>query len=125
MALSPALDRCRFWVQDPAPGTIFTDAQIQEFLDLCKTNDADGYSPGDDSYTDTYDVLRAAGYGWLWMAGQVANKSKSYRIGDVWVEVDKDYCRSRARDLMGSTTAPALRRDEDVVADTSARRSSP
>ena len=120
--LTPALTAIRFWAHDPAPGAIFTDPQMQEFLDLCKTNDEDGYSPGDDDYTDTYDVLRAAGYAWLWMAGQVANKAVSYKIGDVSITVDKGYCTQRARELMASASDTALRRDEDVVADTSARR---
>jgi len=122
MAITPAIDGCRFWLHDPAPGVIFTDPQVQEFLDLCKTNDSAGLNPGDTGYVATYDVIRAAGYAWLWLAGDVGNKSISYRIGDVWVTVDKGYCLSRARELMASASDTALRRDEDVVADTSARR---
>ena len=122
MALIPAITACRFWLHDPAPGTIFTDPQVQEFLDLCKTNDTSGYGPGDTGYTNTYDVISAAGYGWLWMAGQVANKAVSYKIGDVSITVDKNYCLARARELMASMSDTALRRDEDVVADISARR---
>ena len=122
MAITPAIDGCRFWLHDPAPGVIFTDPQVQEFLDLCKTNDSTGLVPGDTGYVPTYDVIRAAGYAWLWMAGQVGNKAISYKIGDVSITVDKNYCKQRARELMASMSDTALRRDEDVVADVSARR---
>lgn len=114
--LLPAILATRFWLHDLGSGspsvTIFTDAEIQEFLDLNKVNDSSGYHPASTYWIPTYDVLKAAGYGWLWLAGTIGNKSLSYTIGDVSVSVDKNYCLSRARDLLGSSCATATRRDE-------------
>jgi hypothetical protein len=91
----------------------FTNEQIQEFLDLEKVIDSDGYAPSDTTnWTPTYDVLRAAGRGWLWLAGTVGNKPINYRVGDVSVTVDRKYCMQRANDLMATASAPLRRRDE-------------
>lgn len=113
--LLPAILATRFWVHDLGSGspsvTIFTDAEIQEFLDLNKVNDSNGLHPAQTGWIPTYDVLKAAGYGWLWRAGVLAAQG-SYTIGDVTVNVDKAYCLARARDLMGSFTSTATRRDE-------------
>jgi len=110
--ISDPLDSCRFWAQDTVAPHTFTDAQIQEFLDLCKVPDSDGYRPLETGYTPTYDVLRAAGYAWLYRAGSPTNKANSVKIGDVSYTFDKGYCLSRARELMGSASSTATRRDE-------------
>lgn len=114
--IADPIDACRFWLHDVS-ATVFTDPQIQEFLDLEKVIDADGYAPDDDDWTPTYDVLRAAGRGWLWMAGLAGNKSMMYRVGDVTVQIDKGFCLERARQLMGGASHPAPRRDEQTEPD--------
>ena len=106
-----ALDDTRHWLHDEVPPLRFSDAQIQEFLDMAKVPDSLGYKPMSPSYTPTYDVLKAAGYGWLWLAGCVGNTSQ-YTTGDLSVTYDVDYCRNRARELMASSTATSTRRDE-------------
>lgn len=120
MAISDPIDACRFWLHDTG-GTTFTDAQIQEFLDLERYPDEDGYEPGDDDYTPTYDVLKAAGRGWLWLSGNPAAWPRSYRVGDVQISYTKDFCLSRARELLGSYVGIATRSDEQKTADTSFR----
>lgn len=102
---------CRFWLHDP-DGVLFTDPQVQEFLDLEKRIDADGYPPTSSHWTPTYDVVSAAGRAFIWKAGQVANKPISYRMGDVWIMVDKNYCWDRARELLGPQSGALQRRDE-------------
>jgi hypothetical protein len=109
--ITPAIDACRFWLHDPG-GAIFTDAQIQEFLDLEKVVDEDGYAPTNTNWTPSYDVLRAAGRGFLWLAGLPQGQQISYSVGDVQVTLDKDYCTNRARELMGASSHGARRRDE-------------
>jgi hypothetical protein len=101
----------RFWCHDPAVYA-FTDAEIDRFLVLEKVNDEDGYHPAESNWTPTYDVLRAAGRAWLWLAGLAANKPLSYKAGDVTVMVDKNYCHDRAKELMGSSSAGVTRADE-------------
>ena len=114
--ITPAIDACRFWLHDMGTGSplsyIFTDAQIQEFLDLEKVPDTDGLKPAQIGWIPTYDVLKAAGWGWLWLAGLSAGKTISYTAGDVSVTYDRAYCLSRARELMGSSSATATRKDE-------------
>jgi len=105
----------RFWLHDEGSGSPlvyrFTDAQIQEFLDLEKTDDTNGLKPAQTGYIPTYDVLRAAGRGWMWLAGMVGNTA-SYSAGDVSVTYDRNYCLSQARLLMASASATATRKDE-------------
>lgn len=120
MILDP-IQACRFWLHDTAAPYTFSDPQIQEFLGLERVVDADGYEPDDDDYTPTYDVLRAAGRGWLWLAAVADNKMQSYRVGDVSVTYDKDYCLRRARELMGSAVGLATRADEQTSPDASFR----
>jgi hypothetical protein len=116
MAIENPIEACRFWLHD-VNGALFTDAQVQEFLDLEKVVDADGYAPDDDDYTATYDVKKAAGRGWLWMAGLTDNKPVQYRVGDISVSIDRNYCLQRARELLGLSSATALRRDEQFDPD--------
>ena len=112
MAITDIIQAVRFWLHDDGDSPTFTDAQIQEFLDLEKVKDSSGYLPTETSWTPTYDVLRAAGRGWMWLAGTIGNKPLSYRVGDVSVTMDKEYCVKRAHDLMGAGSATLLRRDE-------------
>ena len=115
MSIENPVEACRFWLHDET-NVIFNDAQIQEFLDLEKRDDEDGYTPDDDDWTPTYDVISAAGRGWMWLAGKASNKAYQYTIGDVSVTVDPKYCIRMARELMGSSSVMALRSDEiDVV----------
>ncbi|MCK9600911.1 MAG: hypothetical protein M0R06_17855 [Sphaerochaeta sp.] len=107
-----AIEAVRFHLHDDGSPPILTDDQVQEFLDAEKVPDADGVLPTDDDWVPTYDVLRAAGRGWLWMAGRPTNKPTSYRVGDVSVSFDKDYCLSRARELLGASCGFIPRRDE-------------
>lgn len=101
----------RFWLHDPAIH-VFTDAEIDYFLEMAVVPDSLGYKPMSVNYTPTWDVLLAAGYGWIWLGGLAANASLSYTVGDVTVQINQNYCYARARELMGSQTATATRRDE-------------
>jgi hypothetical protein len=120
MAIADPIDACRFWLHDTTAPTTFTDAQIQEFLDLEKVIDSDGYEPLETGWTPTYDVLRAAGRGWMWLAGN-ASGTLGYRVGDVQVQYDRTYCLQRARELMGAASGTAQRRDEQTDPDVLAR----
>lgn len=111
MSMATIRDSVRFWCHAPALYP-FTDPEIDRFLALEEELDALGYHPAETGWTPTYDVLRAAGRAWLWLAGLTANKPISYKAGDVAVTVDKNYCLSRARELMGSDMAVATRVDE-------------
>lgn len=111
MSMATVRASVRFWVHDPAVYA-FTDADIDRFLALEEVPDALGYHPAQVSWTPTYDVLRAAGRAWMWLAGIVANHPLSYTAGDVSVTVDKNYCLDRAHDLMASSRAVATRADE-------------
>ena len=106
-----AIDDCRFWLHDFTAPLRFTDAQIQEFLDLEKVNDSTGLHPAQTGWIPTYDVKKAAGQGWLWLAGCVGNTS-AYTLGDQGVTYDMDYCMRQARNLLGSTSATVTRKDE-------------
>lgn len=117
MAIADPIMACRFWLHDNTPPYYFSDPQIQEFLDLEKVIDSDGYAPDDDDWTPTYDVIRAGGRGWLWLGGVLGNKAIQYRVGDVSVTVDKGYCTSRARELLGAACAGLQRRDEQTEPD--------
>jgi len=117
MTIADPIMACRFWLHDTTAPYIFTDPQIQEFLDLEKVTDADNNLPSETDWIPTYDVLRAAGRGWLWLAGMAANKPLSYRVGDVSVTYDKNYCLNQARGLMGGPCAPLRRRDEQTQPD--------
>jgi len=121
MAIADPVEATRFWLHDTTVPPLFTDAQIQEFLDLEKVIDADGYAPSNDDWTPTYDVISAAGRGWLWKAGEVSNKAIEYRVGDVWVTIDKQYCINRARELLGAKSGALQRRDEQTDPDELAR----
>ena len=105
----------RFWLHDEGTGSPpayrFTDAQIQEFLDLEKVDDDDGLTPDNPSWIPSYDVLSAAGRGWMWLAGLTGNAS-AYSAGDVSTTFDLKYCMRMARDLLGSKSGTALRTDE-------------
>jgi hypothetical protein len=103
-------------LHDPAVHA-FSDDEIDRFLALEKVIDADGYKPDNASWTPTYDVMRAAGRGWLWLAGTIGMKPLSYRIGDVWIMVDKKYCVDRANELMAAASEPLQRRDEQTEPD--------
>jgi len=118
--ITDPIDAVRFWLHDPDVHA-FTDPEIQEFLDLEKVIDADGYDPSDTDWTPTYDVLRAAGRGWYWLAGLTGNKPVSYRVGDISVSIDKNYCLSRGRELMGAASNAVQRRDEQTEPDVLAR----
>lgn len=120
MAIENPVEACRFHLQD-TDESVFTDPQIQEFLDLEKRNDASGLRPTDTNWTPTYDVLSAAGRGWLWLAGRAENKAGSYRLGDVSITVDPGYCRRMAASLLGSASGVALRSDEIAGAEADAR----
>ena len=113
--ITPPIAACRFWLHDEGTGSpvtyIFTDAQIQEFLDLEQVDDDDGLTPDDPSWIPSYDVLSAAGRGWMWLAGVVGNAA-SYAAGDISVTYDVKYCMRMARDLLGSKSGTALRTDE-------------
>ena len=106
---------CRFHLHDEGTGSPptyrFTDSQIQEFLDLEKVEDDDGLTPDNPNWVSSYDVLSAAGRGWMWLAGLTGNAS-AYSAGDVSTTFDLKYCRARARDLLGSKSGTALRSDE-------------
>jgi len=118
MAIADPIEACRFWLHDTGASPTFTDPQIQEFLDLEKVMDADFYQPSDtDNWTPTYDVIRAAGRGWMWLGGTLGNKAISYKVGDIQVIVDKQYCLNRARELMGAACTGMQRRDEQTEAD--------
>jgi hypothetical protein len=111
--IADPIDATRFWLHDDVVPYTFTDAQIQEFLDLEKVVDDVGIPPSDTvNWTPSYDVLRAAGRGWMWLAGQSTNKQNSYTVGDVSVTIDKGFCLQRARELMGGASHGARRRDE-------------
>lgn len=111
MILNP-IDAVKFWLHWPQ-GYAFTDAELQEFLDLEMVMDADGILPGQTSYyVPTYDVMKAAGRGWMWLAGVIGNNVVMYRVGDLQVQVTGNYCRTRASDLMGSSCSTAVRMDE-------------
>lgn len=109
-----AIDTCRFHLHDDVAPLKFTDAQIQEFLDLEKVNDSNGLPPAQTGWIPTYDALKAAGRGWLWLAGMVGNTS-AYTAGDLQVTYDVTFCRDRAGELLGSSTATATRRDEPYL----------
>jgi len=111
MSLATVRAETRFWLNDPAVYA-WTDAEIDEFLKMAVVNDADGYHPMQTNYTPTWDVFKAAAYGWLKMAGFASNKPLSYSIGDLTINVDNNYCLARYHDLMGAGTAVATRRDE-------------
>ncbi len=121
MAIKDPIEAVRFWLNDYVPPYTFTNAQIQEFLDMEKVPDYDGHEPDDEEWVPTYDILRAAGRGWIWRAGQAVNKPLSYRVGDVSVTFDKDYCMKRARELLGASSATLTRRDEEDNGETLAR----
>ena len=116
MAIDNPVEACRFHLHDTNK-TLFTDDQIQEFLDLEKVMDADGYVYGDTNWTPTYNIMKAAGRGWIWKAGEVGNKAISYRVGDISVQVDRSYCRDRARELLGASSGALQRRDEQFFPD--------
>lgn len=109
-----AIDDCRFWLQDYVAPLRYSDAQIQMFLDLEKVKDSNGHHPAQTGWIPTYDVLKAAGRGWYHLASSIGNTS-AYTAGDLQVTYDMDYCTKRARELMGSSTASAVRRDEPWV----------
>ncbi len=113
MSIATVRASVRFWLNAPATYA-FTDPDIDRFLALEKVPDATGIRPEETGWTPTYNVLRAAGRGWLWLGGLVANKPISYKAGDVTVTVDKNYCINRSRELMGSKAAMATRRDEPL-----------
>ena len=110
--ISDPIDACRFHLHDTVAPHIFNDAQIQEFLDLERVPDSAGIRPAETGYVPTYNVLRAAGRGWIWLAGEAGNKPMQYKVGDIFVTLDRKYCNARARDLMGSSCATATRLDE-------------
>jgi hypothetical protein len=115
--IADPIDACRFWLHDTVAPQRFTDAEIQEFLDLEKVIDVDGFLPSDTiNWTPTYDVLRAAGRGWLWLGACVGNTSQ-YKAGDVSVTYERDYCMRRARELLGASSSTVLRRDEQTEPD--------
>lgn len=109
--ITDPIDACRFHLHDSVAPLRFTDAQIEEFLDMEKVPDVDGYHPLETGYTPTYNVVRAAGRGWLWLAGCVGNTAM-YKTGDLTVNYDVDYCLRRAHDLLGSSVSIATRADE-------------
>lgn len=114
------IDATRFYLNDITVPYVFTDGQIQEFLDQEKVIDSDGYDPSDiTNWTPTYDVMRAAGRGWLWLAS--TGRVISYRIGDTMVQFDRTFCRNRGMELMGAGSSHAQRRDEQTEPDTLAR----
>jgi hypothetical protein len=111
MSMATIRASVRFWCHDPAVYA-FTDAEIDRFLALEAQPDITGLHPAQVGWTPTYDVLRAAGRAWMWLAGLTANAPINYKIGDVSVTANPNYCRDRARELMASSTACATRRDE-------------
>jgi len=111
MSMATVRASVRFYLHDPSVYA-FTDAEIDRFLLLEEVQDSAGLHPAQSGWTPTYNVLRAAGRGWIWLAGLTANKPISYKVGDVSVTVDKKYCESRARELMGSSSFSATRRDQ-------------
>lgn len=111
MSLATVRDEVRFWLNAPAVYA-WTDAEIDELLKMAVVPDSLGYHPMSINYTPTWDVLKAAAYGWLKMSGFASNKPLSYSIGDLTINVDNKYCMARYRDLMGAGTAVATRRDE-------------
>ena len=111
MSMATIRASVRFWCHDPAVYA-FTDADIDRFLALEAVPDDVGYHPKSPNWTPTYDVLKAAGRAWLWLAGLTANSPLMYKVGDVQVQVNNKYCLERARDLMGSSCATTTRRDE-------------
>lgn len=115
MSMATIRDSVRFWLHDGTgspPVSIFSDADIDRFLALEPVVDINGYHPEQVLWTPTYNVKRAAGWGWIWLGGLAANKPLSYKAGDVQVNYDKTYCNARAVELMGSATATATRVDE-------------
>ena len=110
MAIDNPIEAVRFWLHDTEDST-FADPQIQEFLDLEQVPDTNGLHPAESGWVPTYNVLRAAGRGWLWRAGTTGTAS-AYKAGDVSVTYDRSYCLNRARELMGSKADVATRRDE-------------
>ena len=122
MAIHDPKQAVRFWLHDFTVPHRFDDSQIQEFLDLEQVVDEDGYDPSDTTnWTPTYDVLRAAGRGWMWLGGVIGNGTLGYRIGDLQVQYDRGYCIQRARELMGAASKPLQRRDEQTEPDVLAR----
>lgn len=111
MSMATVRDSVRFWANSP-PVYVFTDTEIDRFLALEAVTDDFGYHPAMTGWTPTYDVLKAAGRAWLWLAGLPANAPLSYTVGDVTVAVNTKYCNDRARELMGSSCATSTRRDE-------------
>lgn len=115
MSMATIRDSVRFWLHDGTgspPVSIFSDPDIDRFLALEAVVDIDGYHPEQTGWTPTYNVKRAAGWGWIWLGGLASNKPLSYKAGDVQVNYDKTYCLNKARELMGSATATATRVDE-------------
>ena len=125
MAITDPIDACRFWLHDDVAPYTFSVPQIEEFLDLEQVMDEDGRLPDNVNWEPTYDVLRAAGRGWLWLAGTMGNKAISYKIGDVSITIDKGYCRDRAADLMAAASGTVLRRDERHIDKLARYRKSP
>lgn len=109
--IADPIDATRFWLHDSVAPLRFSDAEIQEFLDLEPVSDTNGLKPAQTGWIPTYDVLKAAGRGWMYLAGCVGNTSQ-YTTGDLTVVYDRDYCLRRARDLLGSRSETATRKDE-------------
>jgi len=116
MAIADPIEATRFHLHDTGASPNFTDPQIQQFLDLETVIDADGCAPDSDDWTPTYDVLNAAGRGWMWLAGLAEAKPLMYKLGDLTIQLDKSFCYNRARELMVHTGG-LLRRDEQSEPD--------
>lgn len=111
MSMATIRQAVRDWLHDPDIYA-FTDSQIDTFLLFCKVQDADGYKPEQDDWTPTYDVKKAAGQGWVWLGALTENKVIVHKLGDIQITIDKDFCVKRAKELLGSSTSVATRRDE-------------
>lgn len=115
MSIIDARLSVRFWLDDEGSGSpityTFDDPGIDRFLTLAEVPDINGLPPLQTGWIPTWDVRRAAGWGWI-KKGQLIAKPLMYKVGDVQVTYDKAYCQSRARELMGSSSAPATRVDE-------------
>lgn len=103
---------CRFYLHDESAPYTFDGDQIQEFLDMHKVTDADGYLPTSTNWTPSYDVRKAAAEGWMWMAGEPINRATAYTLGDVSVQYDRKYCLRMAAQLYGSGVGFVTRVDE-------------
>lgn len=111
MAFEDPIEAVRFYLHNQTAPYKFTDDAIQEFLDLEKRVDKCGYAIDSPNWTPTYDVLRAAGRGYLWLYAKVG-ATAGYKVGDVSVVAEKNFYMQQARMLMGAGSAIAERRDE-------------